>query len=76
MLPDELGVARQQTAEVLRPRAVDRTIQDHVADAAGARLLGRGRKAEKRVDLALGEQVHWCRGHAGDPVNIVESRPT
>src|SRR5207302_3557855 len=45
------GVAGQHTAEILRPGAVDRGVNDHMADMASAEILGLRRKAEDRVDL-------------------------
>ena len=35
-----------------------RAVDDHVADLAGAQFLRLGRKAEERIDLALGEKLH------------------
>ena len=58
ILADELAVARQHAAEVLRPGLVQGAVDDHVADVPGAQLLRLGRKAEEGIDLALGEQLH------------------
>src|SRR6266540_3223415 len=68
---DEVPVSRQHAAIVLGPWAVDRAVDDHMADLAGAQFLRFRRKAEPRVDLAIGEKGHWRDGWAGDPVDIL-----
>ena len=67
MVADEVAVADQHAAEVLRPRLVGGAVEDHVADLAGAQLLRLGRKAEEGIDLALGEQLHRRCRRAGRP---------
>src|SRR5436853_563174 len=42
-----------------------------MSDLAGAQILRLGRKAEKRIDLALGEQLGWLRRWAGDPIDVL-----
>jgi hypothetical protein len=44
MVAHELPAAGQQTAEVLRPGAIDRAVDNHVPEIAGAQLLRLGRE--------------------------------
>src|SRR5262249_22385364 len=67
MVSDIIAVARQYAAKVLRPGAVERAVEDDAPDALGAQLYRVRRKAEEGVDLALGEQLLWGNGVAGDP---------
>src|SRR5262249_51250140 len=55
--PGVFTVGRNHAAKVLRPRAVDRRIQNHVTSIAGAYFLRLGREGKERVDLALCKQV-------------------
>jgi ribose transport system ATP-binding protein len=71
MLVDEVPVARQHTAEVLRPGAVHRAIDDHVADVPGPQFLGLGRKTQERIDLPLGEELFWLDRGTRDPVDVL-----
>ena len=65
MLPDELPVTRGEAAKVLRPRPVDRAVDDDVTDLPGAQLLRVRRKPEVGVDLSLREQpLALVGGHA------------
>ena len=70
MLADEIPVARQHAAEILRPRPVDRAVDDHVADLAGAQFLRLGRKTEKCIDLSGEEEILGHDGGIIDPMNI------
>src|SRR5215813_2157208 len=70
IVSDIIAVARQYAAKVLRPRAVERAVEDDAPDTLGAQLLRTRRKAEDGVDLALGEQLLWRNGVAGDPANV------
>src|SRR4029077_16834962 len=56
--PDEVPVAAQHAAIVLGPWTIDGTIDDHMADLAGAQLLRFGRKAEPRVDFSVSAKLH------------------
>ena len=47
----------QHAAEILRPRAVDGSVHDDVADMPGVQLLRLGRKAQESVDLAIDETL-------------------
>jgi hypothetical protein len=58
----ELPVARQHAAEIFRPRAVNRAVDDHVPDMAGTQILRHGRKAKAGVDFALRKQRGRLRG--------------
>src|SRR5438067_5662097 len=57
MLAYKIGAARQHAAEILRPGAIDRAVDKNMTDTAGAQLLRFRRGAEKRVQLAVHEQV-------------------
>jgi hypothetical protein len=72
MLADELPVARQHAAEVLRPRAVCDTINDHAADLARTQFLRLGGEAEERVDLSLGEKLLWRDRWTCDSVDVLD----
>ena len=67
---NEVAVAREQAAEILRPRPVEGTVEDDVTDIPGAQVLRLGREAEEGVDLAVYEQLHWLGRGTGDPVDI------
>src|SRR5262249_14892258 len=58
-------------AIVLRPWTVDRAVDDHVADLAGAQLLRLRWEAESGIDLSVGEELHRRAGGTGDPVDIL-----
>ena len=49
--PDEVRVARQHAAEVLRPRPVLRAVDDHMINALRPQLLRLGRKPRKASTL-------------------------
>src|SRR6516162_1172658 len=70
--PHVIPIASQETAEILRPRTVDRRIDDNVADMPGAQFLWLGRKAEKRVDFARNEALDRLNRRIGNPVDILE----
>ena len=53
---DKIGVADQHAAEILRPRPVDRAVENHVACPEGARFLRKGRIGHERIDLVVGEK--------------------
>src|SRR3989442_7023223 len=57
MFADELPMPRGHAAKVLRPRPVDRAVDDDVSDLPGAELLSVRRKCEVGVDLSLREQA-------------------
>jgi hypothetical protein len=65
-------MCRQQAAEVLRPWAVYRAVDYYSADLAGVQFLRVGRKAEKPVDLSLGEKFDRPRRGTRDPVDILD----
>src|SRR5712692_3142925 len=58
MPSDELTVARDDATEVLRPRAVDGAIDDHVTDFFRPEFLRIGREPQIGVDLPLIEEPH------------------
>src|SRR6476659_4849684 len=68
---DEVPVAGQHAAIVLRPWTIDRAIDDHMADLAGAQLLRFGRKAEPRIDLSVSEKLHGRDRWAPHPVDVL-----
>jgi hypothetical protein len=47
----------QHATEILGPRAVHCTVDDHVTDMPSAQILWLGREPQKRIDLALHEQL-------------------
>src|SRR5262249_50079344 len=53
VLADEVPVARQHTAVVLRPRTIHGAVDNHMADLAGAQLLRLRRKTEPRIDFSV-----------------------
>ena len=57
VLLDVFPVAAEHAAEILRPRAIHRRVQNHVPGMTGAQFLGLGREPEEGIDLALREQV-------------------
>src|SRR5215471_8403093 len=67
-----VAVADERAAEVLRPRPIDGSIENDMAEASGAQFLRLRREPEKGVDLALGEQVERpdLRIGAGDPTYV------
>ena len=67
---NEVGVAGQHAAKVLRPRTIDGAVDDYVTDVSGPQFLRLRRKAEKRIDLAFGEERHWFDIWASDPVDV------
>src|SRR2546427_5237884 len=63
---NELAIPRHDAAEVLRPGAVHRTVNDDVADPPRPHLLRDRRGAYHSVALALGPQAQPPRGRGGD----------
>src|SRR5436190_7898475 len=57
VLTDELPVPGGNAAEVLRPRPVDPTVHDHVADLLRPQLLRHRREAHQGVDLLLRQEA-------------------
>jgi hypothetical protein len=55
----------------LRPRAIDRGIDDDVANAAGAQLLRLRRKTEECVDFAVDKKLPWLDLRVSDPMYVV-----
>src|SRR5215813_5469051 len=61
----------QHAAEILRPRAIDRAVDDDMTDALGAQLLWVWRDSEECVNLAVNKQLLRADfGAAGDPVDL------
>src|SRR2546422_6419648 len=69
--PDEVLVGGDHAAEVLRPRTVDRAVDDHVADLLRAQRLRLWWESEEGVDLPFGEQPHRFGRGVGDPVDVL-----
>jgi hypothetical protein len=57
MVAHEIPVAPEHAAEILRPRAIHRAVDDDVADLARAQILRHRRQTQASVDLAVGEQL-------------------
>jgi hypothetical protein len=55
----------------IRRRTIDGTIDDHMADLAGAQFLRFGGKAEPRIDLSVSEQLHGRDRWARHPVDVL-----
>src|SRR5262245_56756604 len=70
MLADELPVALDHTAEVLRPRPVRRHRHDDVTDLPGAQFLRLGGEDDEDVDLPLYEWLHVRVGWVHDPLDV------
>jgi hypothetical protein len=68
---DVVRVTRDHAAEILRPRAVDAAVNDHVAYMPRAQFMRIGRVREKRVDLALRKQVEWLDLGIRDPMDVL-----
>src|SRR5205823_3595272 len=68
---NKISIARKRTAKILRPWAVSGGIDDYVADVARAQFLRLRRKADKRIDLAVGKQLHRALGRIYDPMNLL-----
>src|SRR6516165_1740601 len=68
--PDVLTVGRRHATKVLRPRAIDCRIQNHMTRTTGTQFLRLGRESEKRVDLALREQVERLELRVDNPSEI------
>ena len=64
-------MTRGDAAKVLRPRPVDRAVDDDVSDLPGAQLLRVRRKAEVGVDLSLREQPLALGGGMLDEVHVL-----
>ena len=75
ILPNEISIARQHAAKVLRPWTIDRAVDDHVTDLPGAQFLRFGRSAEKCVDLSLDKKVHRVDRRGQNPVDILRVEP-
>src|SRR5438552_3189496 len=76
MFANELPVARGHAAKVLRPRPVDRAVDDDVSEFPGAELLRVRRKCEVGVDLPLREQPLALGGRMLGEGDVLGSSPT
>src|SRR5215471_17278608 len=52
------GGSIQHAAEILGPRTVYPSVDDHVPDPSSMQFLRLGRKAAERVNLAVGKKLH------------------
>src|SRR5215813_14268384 len=69
MIYNIIRATGQHAAEILRPRAIDRAVDDDMTDALGAQLLWVWRDSEECVNLAVDKQLLRADfGAAGDPV--------
>src|SRR5215475_7776332 len=69
--PDELTVAGEHAAEVLRPWAVGATTHDDVADPPRAQLLGLWREREHGIDPTVCEELYRLARRMGRPVDVL-----
>src|SRR5690349_16859517 len=68
---DELAIADDHAAEVLRPGPVGRGVDDRRSDVAGAKLLRLRRKAQRRVDFPRLEQSDSFAAGALDESDVL-----
>src|SRR5215470_14620581 len=67
---DKIAVRSDHAAEILGPGSVESGVDQDVADLPGTHLLGLGRKADERVDLALGQELHRLGAETHDPIDV------
>jgi hypothetical protein len=70
VLAREVAIGGNQAAEILRPRAVDCTVEQHAADLSCTQLLRIGRKTEEGVDLAVCQELLRLARRMGRPLDV------
>src|SRR6516164_6617261 len=66
-----LRVATHHATETLRPWAVHRTTENDLTNMPSAQILWFGWESQKRVDLALHEQLDWLDRGVGHPLDVL-----
>src|SRR5207248_6265947 len=70
VIADEFLVRRDDAAEILRPRAIEAAIDDHVADLLLTKLLRNRRKADQCINLPISQELHRLRHEVEDEIDI------
>src|SRR4029077_10913356 len=68
--PDEVAVADEHAAEVLRPRAIHGALQHDASDLLGVQFLEVWRKAQERIDLPVDEKLLLSARSVDNPAYI------
>src|SRR5215813_3593546 len=70
MSADKLLVAGHQTAEILRPRPVDRRIHEYASDPSGPKFCAEWGTGHERVDLSLFKKSTVVRDRGNHPFDV------